>query len=105
MERLAQKLRRIILLQFGLVTFRMNFGKTQKDLMFMVSGLAGRVHDSQNQYYLSLETPRYLQPFKKNKIEDRDVIWNALTCPGSWNTCDLNYLEYLPPRVFPHFEI
>ena len=37
-KRLAQKLRRIILLLFGLVTFRFHFGKTRKLMIFMVFG-------------------------------------------------------------------
>ena len=49
-ERIAQKLRIIILLHFGLGTFRIHFGKTQQVIMFMVFGLSGRVYDSQNQF-------------------------------------------------------
>ena len=29
-------------------------------------GISGSVHDSQNQYYVSLETPGYFKKFKKN---------------------------------------
>ena len=31
----------------------------------MVVGFGGRVHDSQNQFFLSLETPRYFKQYKK----------------------------------------
>ena len=54
-KRIAQKLRRIILLRFGQVTFRIHFGKAPKPFIFMIVGLGGRVRDSQNQYYFSLE--------------------------------------------------
>ena len=37
-KRLAQKLRRIILLHFGLVTFRFHYGGTLKPVIFMIFG-------------------------------------------------------------------
>ena len=37
-KRMAQKLRRIIPLHFGLVAFRSHFGKTLKPFIFMISG-------------------------------------------------------------------
>ena len=61
-QRTAQKLRRIILLHFGQVVFRIHFRRTRKPLISIVFG---RDHDSQNQYYLSLETPEYSKEFKK----------------------------------------
>ena len=45
-KRIAPKLHRIILLHFGLVTFRIHFGKTLNPLIFMVFGPSGRDHDS-----------------------------------------------------------
>ena len=42
-KRLAQKLRRIILLHFGLVTFRIHLKKTRKPYIFMISGLGGPI--------------------------------------------------------------
>ena len=57
LKRIAGKLRRIILLHLGLITFRFHDWKTLKPLFVMVLGPGGRDHDSQNQYYLSLETP------------------------------------------------
>ena len=59
--RIAGKLRRIILLHFGPVTFRINFRKTRKPFIFMVLGPAGLDHGSPNQVFLILETPRYLK--------------------------------------------
>ena len=43
-KRIAPKLCRIILLHFGLVTFRIHFRKTRKTYMFMVFGPSGRDH-------------------------------------------------------------
>ena len=40
MKRIAGKLRRIILLHSGLITFRIHFRRTRKPFMFMVSDLA-----------------------------------------------------------------
>ena len=56
-KRIAGKLRRIILLHFGLVTCRFHYWETLKPFMFMDFGPSGRDHDSQNQYDLSLEAP------------------------------------------------
>ena len=56
-ERLTQKLRIITLLHLGPITFEIHFRRRRKPIIFMIFGLGGRVHDSHNQYYLSLETP------------------------------------------------
>ena len=45
---MTQKLRRIILLHFGLITFRFHFGKIRQVIIFIMF-VFGRVHDSQNQ--------------------------------------------------------
>ena len=47
-ERIAQELRRIILLHFRLLTFMFHFRKL---FVFRVSGPSGRDHDSQHQYH------------------------------------------------------
>ena len=60
MKRIARKLRRIILLHFGLVAFRIHFWEIRQRFILMVFGPSGRGGDSQNQYHLSLET-RILQ--------------------------------------------
>ena len=65
-QSIARKLRRLILLHFWLVTCRFHFGKTRKPLICLFSGHGGRDHDSANQYYLSLGTPRYTKYFKTN---------------------------------------
>ena len=48
-ETVAQKLRRIILLHFGLVTLRFHFGKIWNPSHLHDFLILGRVHDSQNQ--------------------------------------------------------
>ena len=57
-KRLAQKLRRIILLHFGLVTFRTHLKRTRKTYIFMILGLSGRDHDVPNQLYSISGAPR-----------------------------------------------
>ena len=64
--RLAEKLHRIILLDLGLVTFRIHFGKTQQVINFMFFGPSGHDHDSPNQLFLIWETPRYFESPRKN---------------------------------------
>ena len=54
----AQKLHRIILLHFGQVNVD-SFWENPATLIFMVFGRSGRDNDSQNQYYLFLETQGY----------------------------------------------
>ena len=39
--RVAQKLRRLILLHFGLIVFRIHFGKTRKPFIFMIFRFLG----------------------------------------------------------------
>ena len=63
-KRIAGKLQRSILLDFGLVTSRIHYWNTRKVILFMVLGPGGRDHDSPNQLFLILEAPRY---FKKSK--------------------------------------
>ena len=70
-ERLGNKLRRIILFQFELVSLRNHFGKDLKPLMF-----TGRVHYSQNQYYLSVETPGYSKEIKRIWIIPKVFLGN-----------------------------
>ena len=68
MKRIAQQLRIIIWLHFGLVSYRIQFRKTQKPCIFMFFGFGGRDHDSPKQYYFYLwrhqDTPNNL---RKNK--------------------------------------
>ena len=48
-ERVAQNLRRTILLHFGLIAFRIHFPVAPNVTILCFVGLGGRVHDSQNQ--------------------------------------------------------
>ena len=57
-KRIPNKLFIIMLLHFGLVDFMISFRKTLATLICLVSGLGGRVHDSTDQYDLSLGTLR-----------------------------------------------
>ena len=68
-ERIAQRLRRIILLHFGLVIFRFHYWKNPKPLIFMVLGL-----------FLILETPRYCKKSKENPKSFRwkHIVWGNL---------------------------
>ena len=58
-KRIARKLRRIILLHFGQVTFRFDYWKTLKPLMFMIWGFSDVPMTPKNQVFLFLETPGY----------------------------------------------
>ena len=48
-KRVAQSSVVLILLHFGLVTFNFHFPKAPKVINFMIFGLGGRAHESQNQ--------------------------------------------------------
>ena len=60
-ERLAQKLRSIILFNFGLITFRSHFGKTRTPLMFMIFALVDVTMVPSTNYVKTFETPRYIE--------------------------------------------
>ena len=60
-ERVARKLRRIVLFRFGLMNFMIHFRETRKPIIFMVFGPSGCDHDSQNQLFFILETPNALK--------------------------------------------
>ena len=53
-------------------------------------GISGRVHDSQNQYYLSLETPGYIKQFKKMQKSFQKTCSRVPTC---WKSNVLKMLE------------
>ena len=55
-ERMARKLRRIILLHFGGITFRTHFRRTRKPLILIVFGPSGCDHHFQNQSFLTETT-------------------------------------------------
>ena len=75
---MAQELRRIILLHFGLVTFQFHFGKTRTVFIFMFSGPSGRDHGPQNQLFLTLETPNYSKKYEKNDNLIFDLFWGEI---------------------------
>ena len=89
-KRVAQKLRRIIMLHFGLVTFRLHFGKTWKVFFFMIA--VERVHVSQNHFVELLihqmipntqEKPNHLRtyyfekPLKSWKLNKLKIVGNV----------------------------
>ena len=55
----------IILLQFGLITFRFAYMRILIPPHFHDFGIFGGVPEPQNQYYLFLERPGYLNKSKK----------------------------------------
>ena len=68
-----KKLRRIILLHIGVVTFRFHFPKIREVLIFMIFGPGGRVDESQQQLLLllllllvTLDTPELHKTNKEN---------------------------------------
>ena len=63
-KRVAQKLRRIILLHLGLVTSRFHSGKTRTVIIFMIFGASEHVHVFQNQSISTLGPPSYLTKTK-----------------------------------------
>ena len=85
LEESPENLRRIILLHFGALVSLWEKSQTPHVHDF---GISRRVHDSQNQLYLSLETPGYLKQYKKN--------------PKSFQTYYLGESQNvgIPPRVF-----
>ena len=56
-QRIAQKLCRVVLLHFGIVPFRIHFGRDRKPIIFIIFGPIGHDHDSKNQHYPCLGTP------------------------------------------------
>ena len=72
---IAGKLRTMILLHFGLITFRIDDGIIRKPLIFMVLGPGGRDHDCQNQLFSSLETPRYFKKNTNNTSHARNILF------------------------------
>ena len=63
-KRLARKLCRIILLYFGLITFRFHFRKTRKPFIVMDFEPSGHDHGPQNLLYLTLDRPNYSKEFE-----------------------------------------
>ena len=77
-KRVAQKLRRIILLHSRLVSFRSHFPKVRKVIIFMIFGPSGNVHDSQIQLCLTLET------LNDDKVQETSLImFENIICGNS----------------------
>ena len=91
MENISEKLCIIILLHFELITCRFGYGRTIKPLISMISAFFQRVLPSQNQYYLSLETPGYLKQSKKFQIIVDEIAF--LYMSKTWKSKILKRLE------------
>ena len=85
MKRIAQKLRKTILLHFGLVTFRFHYWKTRKVIICMVSGPGGRDHDSPNQLFLIVEAPRLFKRIQEKQITFKHDCFGKYENLESWN--------------------
>ena len=80
-NRVARKFRRIILLYFGLITFRFHFGKAWKPFVFMIFGFLDVFMTPPNQFFLTLETPGLLKKQQKNC---REILF--LEISQSWTS-------------------
>ena len=60
-KRVARKIRRIILLHLGLVTFQFHFPKIRVVFIFMIFGSGGRVHGPQKTIMLDLGDTKVLR--------------------------------------------
>ena len=90
-KRIARKLRRIILLHFGLVTFRFHYWKTLKSLIFMISGFLGVTMCSKtNIVYLwrHQDTPNNSRKYRRI---DGNILF--LEISKLWNTKSLEVVE------------
>ena len=76
LKRVAQSLRRIILLHFGLVTFRIHFGKTRKPSFLWFSDLADVTMTPQTNY-LQLWRHQLLQVIQEIQ-EKPDSCWEIV---------------------------
>ena len=74
-KRYGQKLRRIILLQFGLVTFRFVYGRDRKPIVSMISGFLD-VSLSPNQYFLWRHQDTLENPRKANNLFNTIIVGN-----------------------------
>ena len=77
-KRIAGKLRRIILLHFGLVTCRFHYGRSRKLLIFMILGFSDVSMTPQNQYYLSLKAPTISKQIQEQyEVNSKNTIFSA----------------------------
>ena len=87
-ERLAQKLRRSILLHSGLITFRFNFGKPGRPHFSWFSDLVDVSMTPKTNYFLFLEAPN---DFKTNKKNTKWFSENTIL--GNLEILDIDNLE------------
>ena len=99
-KRWARKLHRIILLHFGLVTFRSHFGKARKCFIFLVFGPSECYHDAQHQLLLTLGPPTYGKKYKKPQILGGN---NNVESSSSWTS--KNWTRYGPRNPEDPFNI
>ena len=74
-----------ILLHCEQITFRFHFPNIRNILIFMIVGPSGRDHDSENQLYLTLETPTTFKQFKKHL----EAFWKTNHVSGNLNISDI----------------
>ena len=89
-KRVARKLRIIILLHFGLVTFRTLFPEDPKVIIFMFFELGGCLHGPQHQLFSTLGPPRY---YSNNS--NKNIFWKiiVLELSKSWKSNMLKISE------------
>ena len=75
-KRITQKLRRIILLHLGLITFRIHFRKTRKPRMCMFFSLADVTMTPKTKICVILDTPSY---HKRDKKSDNNLSKYIIT--------------------------
>ena len=100
MKKIAQKLRRIILLHFRVLTFWIHFGKTRKVIVFMFVGLGGREHDSKT--YIIYPWGHQDTSNNLRKTQDhfrKQICWGILKISEShfwnlWKYVCRNFLKF-----------
>ena len=95
-KRMVQKLSGVILLHFGLIAFRLHFGRIHKVIIFMIFGPSGRDHDSPNQLSLTLDTPNYSKRFRNNPESFLQNIW-FVKISEYWKSAILKVVEKTGP--------
>ena len=86
-KRVAQKLRRIILLHFGLVTFRIHFGRTRKPLVFVILDLVDMSMAPKTNYLKLWRHQITPNNPRKSRIISNRFFWKSQNIgnPNNWN--------------------
>ena len=92
---IARKLRIIILLRFGLVTFRFHYWKTRKLIICIVLGPGGRDHDSPNQLFIFGDTRTFQIIQEQFQILSPKIVFLKIRELGF-----LKMLEMCVPCIF-----